>query len=59
MFDLKGNNAIHPKEMEAAFEKLGRSVSEDEVVQMISQHDLTTPGVITFQDFKVMLEALD
>ena len=59
MFDLKGSNAIHPKEMKAAFEKLGREVSEAEVSQIISQHGLTKPGFITFQDFKVMIEALD
>jgi len=51
-FDTDNSNYITQENIKEALSKIGQSVSEDQIQEMILQHDITKDGQISFEEFK-------
>ena len=55
MYENDGGGCITPKSLKRMLSRLGDSRSIDECTVMISQFDLNGDGVLSFDEFKVMM----
>ncbi len=55
VYDTDGAECITPKSLKCTLSRLGESRSLEECVLMINQFDLDGNGVLTFEEFKVMM----
>ena len=51
-FDTDSSGKITGENIYLAMQKLGKEISQEEVAEMIKQHDLTGDGCLSFQEFK-------
>lgn len=55
LFDEDGNNAISKEELENVMKKLGLNPTDDELRDMIREHDTDESGQIEFEEFCELL----
>ena len=56
MYDVEGSGFITPKSLKRMLSRLGESKSVDECKVMINRFDLNGDGVLSFDEFRVMME---
>ena len=56
VFDTDNSGFIDEHELKAALEKAGGKYSDEEIKEMIASSDLNNDGLISFFEFKTMLE---
>jgi calcium-dependent protein kinase len=57
-FDTDNSGYISSENIKESLEKAGRSVTDEEVNNILTQHDIAKNGQITFDEFKVMMSNL-
>ncbi|CAK9169152.1 unnamed protein product [Ilex paraguariensis] len=55
MYEMEGCECITPKSLKRMLSRLGESRSVDECVVMINQFDLNGDGVLSFDEFELMM----
>ncbi|KAL5543943.1 hypothetical protein UlMin_007727 [Ulmus minor] len=55
MYDVEGSGFITPKSLKRMLSRLGESKSVDECKVMINRFDLNGDGVLSFDEFRVMM----
>ncbi len=53
-FDTDDSNTITQENIKEAFAKAGKQVSEEEMDEILKNHDIVNDGQISFDEFKVM-----
>ena len=53
-FDTDDTDFISFENLLEAFQRLGRDYSEEEIKNMLNQHDLTKDGRLSFDEFKAI-----
>lgn len=56
VFDEDGSGAIDAKELQEIMKKLGQNLSDEELNAMMTEVDLDGNGVISFQEFKALMQ---
>ena len=56
-FDLAGNGQIDRSELKQVLEKLGESLTDEEIADMIAEADTNGDGVISYEEFRAMMKA--
>ena len=56
IYDTEGSGFITPKSLKRTLSKLGESKSIDECIVMISHFDLNGDGVLSFEEFRIMMQ---
>lgn len=54
-FDVDNSNLITPKNVKDALKKLGKTISQEDLVNAFDEHDTRKDGTICFQEFKEMM----
>jgi len=55
VYEMKGEDCITPKSLRGALERLGETKSIEECKAMIRRFDLNGDGVLSFDEFRVMM----
>lgn len=55
MYEMEGEGCITPKSLRSALERLGESKSMEECRNMIRRFDTNDDGVISFDEFRIMM----
>lgn len=55
VYEMEGEECITPKSLKSALERLGQMKSEQECKSMIERFDINGDGVISFDEFEVMM----
>ncbi|CAI9783395.1 unnamed protein product [Fraxinus pennsylvanica] len=55
MYEMEGIECITPRSLKRMLSKMGESRSVDECVGMIDRFDLNGDGVLSFDEFKIMM----
>ena len=55
-FDLDGNGQIDRDELKQVLEKLGESLTDEEIAEMIAEADTNGDGVISYEEFRAMMK---
>ncbi|KAD2804001.1 hypothetical protein R6Q59_031775 [Mikania micrantha] len=55
MYEMDGTGCITPRSLNRMLSRLGESRSVDECVNMINRFDLNGDGVLSFDEFKAMM----
>ncbi|CAA2968672.1 calcium-binding CML38-like [Olea europaea subsp. europaea] len=55
MYEMEGNECITPRSLKRMLSIMGESRSVDECVGMIDRFDLNGDGVLSFDEFKIMM----
>ena len=55
MYEMDGSGCITPRSLKRMLSRLGESRSIDECKVMIARFELDGDGVLTFDEFKVMM----
>jgi Ca2+-binding EF-hand superfamily protein len=58
-FDVDNSDYITPDNIKEALKKVGKSISDKEISEVLQHHDLEKNGKISFDEFKVMMGAVD
>lgn len=56
MYDTDKSGFISPKNLKRMFKKMGESKSIDECKAMINHFDLNGDGVLSFEEFRIMMQ---
>lgn len=56
MYDTDKSGFISPKNLKRMFKKMGESKSIDECKDMINHFDLNGDGVLSFEEFRIMMQ---
>ncbi|KHM99985.1 Putative calcium-binding protein CML31 [Glycine soja] len=56
MYDTESCGFITPKSLKKMLKKMGESKSIDECKSMIKQFDLNGDGVLSFEEFRIMMQ---
>lgn len=56
MYDVEGKGFITPKSLKRMLSRLGESRSVDECKVMINHFDLNGDGVLSFEEFRIMMQ---
>jgi len=56
MYDTERCGFITPKRLKKILKKMGESKSIDECKSMIKQFDLNRDGVLSFEEFRIMMQ---
>ena len=56
MYDTESFGFITPKSFKKMLKKMGESKSIDECKSMIKQFDLKGDGVVSFEQFRIMMQ---
>ena len=54
-FDVDNTGFISKENLQDAFRKAGKVLTDDEIDQIIVQHDIAKDGVINLEEFKLMM----
>ena len=54
-FDVEGSGIITPPQIEDAFSKFGREISQTELIEMFKEHDTDGEPGLSLQEFKQMM----
>lgn len=57
MYEMEGSGQITPKSLKRMLSRLGESKSIDNCKAMIQRFDLDGDGVLSFEEFKVMMNS--
>lgn len=57
VFDVDGNGLIDREELRKVMSSLNESLSEEELDAMIKEADINGDGLISFEEFKIMMGA--
>ena len=57
-FDVDNTGYISRDNMKVAFSKYGREITDDDIANILRQHDLAGNDRIDFSEFKTMLEEM-
>ncbi|KAJ0964980.1 hypothetical protein J5N97_026118 [Dioscorea zingiberensis] len=55
MYEMEGRGCITPKSLRRALHKLGETKTVEECAKMITSFDLNGDGVLSFEEFKIMM----
>lgn len=56
IYDMEGSGFITPKSLKRMLSRLGESKSIDECKVMINHFDLNGDGVLSFEEFRIMMQ---
>ena len=54
-FDIDGNNMITKENIKEAMSKMGREISDEEIVEIFRKHDSSGDQAISIDEFKKMI----
>lgn len=56
MFDIDDTGYITKDNLVKVFERLGKNISENDIEGMIKEADFGKDGMVSFSEFKLMME---